>query len=203
MSERAKEFEKILSLMLDGKGNANPNVVYFLLPDEWRTLASKPDKTDEDKTILNEQYKIALTEFASEYLTYIASVMNSNAIDGCISKDVFMNFLVEKKKKQLADKSMIDVSQLSAGFVQKIINEVSIIARRLLRGKDKEFIDKRDYAAYLYALDWSSEGPNKNKLNGIIEARNYSLTNALIVEDTEENLIDLKLKYGYKNLFGG
>lgn len=199
MNEIAKEFERILETMTDSKGNSIPNVMYLMLPDDWRALASKPDKTKQDMKRLDEQYQKTVIALAQIFLNYIGGSADNVA---SISKKDFINYFVSKNQRVFARRNDLDVSQISAGLSQKFNNEAEIALRRLTRGKETEVLTVKDYAAFIYSLDWGTMGEDKNKLNGKISSRDYAINAALLVQDVEENLLDLKLKYAYKNLFG-
>lgn len=197
--ELGEAFFEILKSMIIADGIPFPKAEDFdFVSNSWKKLANKENKSQGDIKKLDEDYKIELCDLADSCILYMSAKTGNKSY----------KFSIEDYKKFLSLTDMasipLDNSEL-ADYNKKIEIQFKKIANH---GEDTgdDLIDRKDFAAYIYALDLCVERNDKDELagftlNGRISALNYAIAYRQLKEDGD-NMFSFKLRQGYKNLFG-
>ncbi len=172
---------------------------FEIVSPSWRKLADKENKTPEDISKIDNDYKMEIKDLADSCIIYMAAKTGNKTY----------KFNLEEYKKFLqqtnVDKTAIpnDKTEL-AEYNKKIETQFKKLANH---GEDAgdNLIDNKDFAAFIYALDMKGEHDENNKftgfiLNGKITPMNYAVAYRELKED-KDNMISYKLRQAYKNLY--
>ena len=152
--------------------------------NEWRELAAKKDKTPEDIKKLDTEYNTNMQKLGNSMAQYISQTFaNGGDIDGA-AFEKFQN------------SGAMDLSGLTQDEIAALKTSNQIAFKRIdLNGDGK--IDAKEMSAYMMAMDFD----DKNRMGGSIKAEDY-MRNASQLDDPNQNLLDQKLAYSYKKLYG-
>ena len=172
---------------------------YDFLSKKWRELADKPDKTPADIEKIDRTYKNDVQELADSCILYMSGIL----------KKYEFTFNFEDYKEVLKLTNSIAVPNESGDlneYNKKIALEFSRIANHG-EAEGDNIIDRKDWAAYIYALDMKTQhDDNKNlsgfTLNGKITKMNFAMAFNQLKQEGEDNMFCFKLREGYRNLFG-
>ncbi len=173
---------------------------FEFVSSSWLKLADKKDKSSAEIKKLDEDYKIEIRDLADSCIIYM----------GAKTKNKTYKFTLEDYKNFLSitnvDKMAIPNDKADfESYNKKIEIQFKKLANHGEESGDN-LIDKRDFAAFIYALDMKSDRDEQNNfkgfiLNGKITPMDYAIAYRELKED-RDNMISFKLRHAYKNLFG-
>lgn len=182
--EKGEEINKTFKEM----GNGNKEISLKITDDNWRKLASKQNKTEEEKQTLDTQYKKAVKSLGQSYTEYIDGEYGDN--NGAIDKQEYETFEKADVPEELKsdEESMKEVQE----YIENAFKKLDL-------NKDGK-LDSEEISAYMHAMDFGTEDGKSNGLNGEISAFDYN-TNSIALSKPESPKLDEKLAYAYKALF--
>lgn len=172
---------------------------FEIVSPSWRKLADKENKTPEDISKIDNDYKMEIKDLADSCIIYMAAKTGNKTYK--FNLEEYKKFLLQTN----VDKTAIpnDKTEL-AEYNKKIETQFKKLANH---GEDAgdNLIDNKDFAAFIYALDMKGEHDENNKftgfiLNGKITPMNYAVAYRELKED-KDNMISYKLRQAYKNLY--
>lgn len=198
--ELGQSFFECTNTMVLADGSPFPWADDFdFISKKWRELADKPDKTSADLENIDRTYKSDVQDLADSCILYMSGIL----------KKYEFQFDLEDYKNILKLTHSIAVPNESGNlneYNKKIGMEFSRIANHGEATGD-DIIDRKDWAAYIYALDMKTQHDNNNKLsgftlNGKITKMNFALAFNQLKQEGEDNMFCFKLREAYRNLFG-
>ena len=197
-AELGQAFALIINDMVVQSGITNPKAESFeIVPKSWRELANKQNKTDEDYEKLDNTFISAVQEFAESYLLYIAREVKN--LTGKIDYPQYEAYML---KYRFGHYDIMNKPEYLNKIKVQIKNAFNKISAHGEPSGDN-IIDKKDMAAFIYALATKSRRDNGKFvgfiINGIITPEEYA-TNEQNLFEAEDNLISLKLRTAYKIL---
>ena len=197
--ELGEAFAYIINDMVVQSGITNPQAETFdVVPDSWRELANKPDKTPEDIKNLDDSFKEEVKFLAESYLLYIAR--ETKNLTGKIDYAQYEAYLL---KYRFGRYDIMNKPEYLNKVKLQIRNAFNKIAAHGEASGDN-LIDKNDMAAYLYALSTKSRRDDNNnflgfEINGLIKPEDYEVNEKFLFEP-DDNLFSVKLRIAYKVL---
>ena len=198
-SELGEAFAYELDNLVYQTGITNPKAEpYQVMPESWRKLAAKPDKTQEEIQELDRRIKEEVNNLAISYLFYMAK--ETKNLTGKLEYQQYEAFMIKHRFGRYSITHNID-------YMSKIKKQIRIAFDKLAGHGEKEndgLIDKYDMAAFIYALCTKSSHDSEGKftgfeINGIFTAEEYAVNeNNLFTEG--DNLFSIKLRTAYKVL---
>lgn len=197
--ELGEAFALILNDMVVQSGITNPDAEPFeIVPDSWRKLAAKPDKTPQDIKTLDVSFKEEIQTLAESYLLFMAR--ETRNLTGKLDYAQFEAYMLKYRFGRY------DVMN-KPEYLNKIKVQIKNAFKKLSSHGEPtgdNLIDKKDMAAFIYALTTKSKRDANNKflgfeINGIIKPEDYAVNEHILFE-AEDNLISLKLRVAYKML---
>ncbi len=197
--ELGEAFALILNDMVVQSGITNPDAEPFeIVPDSWRKLAAKPDKTPQDIETLDASFKEEIQTLAESYLLFMAR--ETRNLTGKLDYAQFEAYMLKYRFGRY------DVMN-KPEYLNKIKVQIKNAFKKLSSHGEPtgdNLIDKKDMAAFIYALTTKSKRDANNKflgfeINGIIKPEDYAVNEHILFE-AEDNLISLKLRVAYKML---
>ena len=189
----------ILNDMVVQSGITNPEAEPFeVVPDSWRKLAAKPDKTPAEIQELDTAFKDEIRSLAESYLLYMAK--ETRNLTGKLEYGQYEMYML---KYRFGHYDVMNKPEYLKQVKSQIRNAFNKIAKHGEQTGD-ELIDKNDMAAYLYALSTKSKRDENGKflgfdIDGIITPEEYAMCdNHLLSPD--DNLFSVKLRIAYKSL---
>lgn len=197
--ELGEAFALILHDMVMQSGITNPVAEPFdVVSDSWRKLAAKPDKTPDDITKLDNTFIQEVQCLAESYLLFIAKETSNNT--GKIDFAQYETFLLKYRfgrydvmnKPEYLNKIKIDI--------QNAFKKLSAHGEN----SGDNLIDKKDMAAFIYAISTNARRDSNNKflgfeINGIIKPEDFAVNERNLFE-ADDNLFSVKLRLAYKIL---
>ena len=197
--ELGQAFALIINDMVVQSGITNPEAEPFeIVPKSWRTLADKPDKTPEELKKLENNLYSAINEFSESYLLFIAREVKN--LTGKLDYHQYETYML---KYRFGHYDIMNKPEYLNKIKLQIKNAFNKISAHGEASGDN-LIDKKDMAAYIYALATKSKRDANNKfvgfiINGIILPEEYAINESFLFEP-EDNFISLKLRMAYKLL---
>lgn len=197
--ELGEAFALILNDMVVQSGITNPDAEPFeIVPDSWRKLAAKSDKTPQDIKTLDASFKEEIQSLAESYLLFMAR--ETRNLTGKLDYAQFEAYMLKYRFGRY------DVMN-KPEYLNKIKVQIKNAFKKLSSHGEPtgdNLIDKKDMAAFIYALTTKSKRDANNKflgfeINGIIKPEDYAVNEHILFE-AEDNLISLKLRVAYKML---
>ena len=198
-AELGEAFALLLNDMVVQSGITNPKAEPFdVVPDSWRRLADKPDKTPEDIKQLDETFKGEVRLLAESYLLFIAR--ETRNLTGKIDYAQYESYLL---KYRFGHYDVMNKPEYLNKIKVQIRNAFNKIASHGEPTGDN-LIDKHDMAAYIYAMSTKSKRDANNnfvgfEINGLIKPEDYA-TNEHNLFEPDDNLFSVKLRIAYKTL---
>jgi len=198
--ELGEGFAQIINVMVVQSGITNPRAeVYDVVPDSWRKLAAKPDKTLEDIKRLDTRFKDEIFLLAESYLLYMAR--ETRNLTGQLDYNQYETFML---KYRFGHYDVMNRPEYLTKVKAQIKNAFNKIANHGEKLNDT-LIDKKDMSAYLFALSTKTSRDANNKftgfeINGLIKPEDYAVNERLLFEP-EDNLFSIKLRVAYKTLY--
>lgn len=194
--ELGEAFFEIVSKMVVKDGIPFSKIGDFdIVSKDWRKLADKKDKTADECKKLDVDYKIEIRDLADSCMIYMGAKTGNKTY----------KFNLEDYKLFINQfNTAVKSSSEQADYELKIQTEFKKLANHGESSGDN-MIDRKDMAAYIYALDLKSEHDDNDKfsgfiLNGKITPMNYAIAYRQLKE-ADDNMISFKLRQAYKNLF--
>ena len=188
--ELGEAFALIINDMVVQSGITNPKAEQFdVVPDSWRKLASKPDKTPDEIKELDTTFKEEIQSLAESYLLFMAR--ETRNLTGKLDYAQYEQYDVMNKPEYLTKIKI----QIKNAFKK-------ISAHGEPTGDN--LIDKSDMAAFVYAISTKSKRGANNEflgfeINGIIKPEEYAVNENNLFQE-EDNLFSLKLRLAFKIL---
>ena len=172
---------------------------FDMLSKEWRKLADKPDKTQQEFEKLDTIYKSEIIDLADSCVLYMGAKTGNKTYKFTFEEYKKFNEMIDSINGVPA-KSSQDLAQ----SLEKLNIQFTKIANHGEASGDN-IIDRKDFASYIYALDMKSKRDENNKftgfyLNGKITPLDYAIAYRQLKEP-EDNMISLKLRQAYLNLY--
>jgi len=197
--ELGEAFGLILNNMVMQSGITNPSAEPFdIVPDSWRKLADKPDKTSEDIKKLDSQLKDEISYLAQSYLLFIAK--ETRNLTGKLEYQQYEAYML---KFRFGRYDVMNKPEYLNKIKVQIRNAFNKIASHGEPNGDN-LIDKGDMAAYIYALATRARRDDKGEfkgfeINGWIKPEEFAV-NENNLFSAEDNLFSVKLRTAYKAL---
>lgn len=197
--ELGEAFALILSDMVVQSGITNPESEPFdVVPDSWRKLVAKPEKTPDDIKKLDLSFKEEIQSLAESYLLFMAR--ETRNLTGKLDYAQYEMYML---KYRFGRYDIMNKPEYLSKVKVQIKNAFKKISAHGEQQGDN-LIDKHDMAAFIYALSTKSKrDSNKNfigfEINGIITPEEYAVNENNLFE-SEDNLFSVKLRVAYKML---
>lgn len=198
-AELGQAFAMIINDMVVQNGITNPKAENFdIVPKSWRDLANKPDKTEEDYKKLENNFNTAVREFAESYLLFIAKEVKN--LTGKLEYPQYEAYMLKYRFGHYNVMNKPEYLNKVKVQIKNAFNKISAHGE----ATGDNLIDKKDMAAFIYAIATKSKRDNNNKfsgfqINGIITPEEYAVNESNLFEP-EDNLLSLKLRMAYKIL---
>ncbi len=196
-AELGEAFALIIADMVMQTGITNPEAEMFdVVPDSWRTLASKPDKNPDDIKKLDETLKEEIQLLAESYLLFMAR--QARNLTGKLDYAQYESYMLKYRFGRY------DVMN-KPEYLKKIKAQIKVAFDKISAHGESSgdgLIDKHDMAAFIYAISTKSRRDDKGnfagfEINGLIKPEDYALNEKLLFEP-EDNLFSIKLRVAYK-----
>lgn len=198
-AELGEAFAFILLEMVVQSGITNPIAEPFdIVPDSWRKLADKPDKTPKDIKELDEIFKESVCGLAESYLLFIAR--ETGNLTGKIDYAQFESYML---KYRFGHYDIMNKPEYLSKVKIQIRNAFKKISSHGENTGDN-LIDKHDMAAFIFAISTKSRRDENDKflgfeINGIVKPEDYAVNENNLFE-SDDNLFSVKLRVAYKML---
>ena len=197
--ELGEAFALILADMVTQSGIPNPDAEPFdVVPDSWRVLAAKADKTPEDIKKLDDSFKEEVQILAESYLLYIAKVVGNKT--GKLQYSEYEAYMLKYRFGRY------DIMNKPEYLKQVKIQIQNAFAKISAHGETSgdNLIDKVDMATFIFAVSTKSRRDENDhfvgfEINGIIKPEDYAVNehNLFLPDD---NLFSIKLRVAYNSL---
>ncbi len=198
-AELGEAFALIINDMVTQSGITNPKAEPFeVVPPSWRKLASKENKTPEDIKQLDETLKEEIQSLAESYLLFIAK--ESRNLTGKLDYNQYETFMLKYRFGHFDVMNRPDYMPKVKVQIKTAFDKISAHGEET----GDRLIDKKDMAAFVYAISTKTKRDNNKKfagfeINGFIEPEEYAVSEKLLFEN-EDNLFSIKLRTAYKIL---
>ena len=198
-AELGEAFALILDNMITQSGIYNPKSEPFdVLPDSWRTLADKPDKTPEDFQKLDKLLKSEIYSLAESFLLFMAR--ETRNLTGKLEYQQYEAYLLKHRFGRYDIMNKPEYLKKVKVQIRNAFNKLSAHGESV----GDNLIDKHDMAAFIYALSIRSKrDENGNftgfEINGYIKPEEYAVSENNLFA-AEDNLFSVKLRVAYKML---
>ncbi|DAA83423.1 MAG TPA: hypothetical protein DCS44_07905 [Cyanobacteria bacterium UBA10660] len=199
-AELGEAFALIINDMVMQSGITNPKAEPFeVVPESWRKLAAKENKTPAEIKQLDETLKEEIQSLAESYLLFMAK--ESRNLTGKLDYNQYESFMLKYRFGHYNVMNRPDYMAKVKAQLKTAFDKIS--AHGESTGGDR-LIDKSDMSAFVYAITTKSRRDENNKflgfeINGIIEPEEYAVSEKQLFEN-EDNLFSVKLRTAYKIL---
>ncbi len=197
--ELGEAFAMLLNDMVVQSGITNPNAEPFdVVPDSWRKLADKPNKTPDEIKKLDETFKEEVRILAESYLLYIAR--ETRNLTGKIDYAQYEAYLLKYRFGRYDVMNKPEYLNKVKVQIRNAFNKISSHGET----QGDNLIDKNDMAAFIFALSTRSKRDANNnflgfEINGLIKPEEYAVSEHDLFE-AGDNLFSIKLRVAYKTL---
>ena len=197
--ELGEAFAFIINDMVMQSGITNPQAeVFDVVPDSWRKLAAKPDKSSEENKELDEAFREEINFLAESYLLYMAK--ETKNLTGMLDYQQYETFMLKYRFGRYDVMNKPEYLNKIKVQIRNAFNKLSAHGE----ASGDNLIDKKDMAAFIYALSTKSKRDQNNKflgfeINGLIQPEDYAVNESELFQ-AEDNLMALKLRIAYKIL---
>lgn len=197
--ELGEAFALIINDMIVQSGITNPKAEQFdVVPDSWRKLASKPDKTPDEIKELDTTFKEEIQSLAESYLLFMAR--ETRNLTGKLDYAQYEQYML---KYRFGRYDVMNKPEYLTKIKIQIKNAFKKISAHGEPTGDN-LIDKSDMAAFVYAISTKSKRGANNEflgfeINGIIKPEEYAVNENNLFQE-EDNLFSLKLRLAFKML---
>ncbi len=198
-AELGEAFAYIINDMVVQSGITNPEAEPFdVVPDSWRELANKTDKTSEDIKNLDEAFKAEVYSLAESYLLFMAR--ETRNLTGKLDYAQYEAYMLKYRFGRYDVMQKPEYLKRVKQQIKNAFNKIS--AHGELSGDN--LIDKHDMAAFIYAISTKSRRDNNGnflgfEINGLIKPEDYAVNENNLFK-AEDNLFSVKLRIAYKVL---
>ena len=198
-AELGEAFALILDDMITQSGIQNPDSEPFdVLPDSWRALADKPNKTPDDIKTLDKSLKSEIYSLAESFLLYIAR--ETRNLTGKLEYQQYEAYMLKHRFGRYDVMNKPEYLNKVKIQIRNAFNKLSAHGEPA----GDNLIDKHDMAAFIYALSTRSRrGDNGEflgfEINGFIKPEEYAVSENNLFA-AEDNLFSVKLRVAYKML---
>lgn len=198
-AELGEAFALIIADMVMQTGITNPESEPFdVVPDSWRKLAGKPDKTPEDLATLDKVFKEEVYSLAESYLLFMAK--ETRNLTGKLDYNQYESYMLKYRFGRYDVMNKPEYLRLVKGQLKNAFNKISAHGE----ASGDNLIDKADMAAFVYAISTKSRRDKDNnflgfEINGIITPEEYAVNENNLFQEGE-NLFSVKLRLAYKVL---
>ncbi len=166
------------------------NQSFDVLPAEWRILADKKDKTEDEYKRLDEMYREGFLQLGNSYVEYIDKKYGNG--DGKLEKSEYIKYELSELPEEYKEFA-------NPEDAENIFNHINI--------DRNDNIDGKEMAAVLSMFDMSVGllGDKPGKINGKIKAVDMNANNLNLVKPSSSEdgkKMDAKIKGMYEFLFG-
>ena len=199
-AELGEAFALIIADMVMQSGITNPEAEPFdVVPDSWRTLANKPDKTPDDITTLDTTFREEVQILAESYLLFMARETGNKT--GKLGYSEYEAYTLKYRFGRYDVMNKPEYLKQVKGQIQNAFNKISAHGE----ASGDNLIDKFDMAAFIYAISTKSRRDENNnflgfEINGIIKPEDYAVNENNLFA-AEDNLFSLKLKINTRYLY--
>ena len=185
--------------MVVQSGITNPEAEPFdVVPDSWKKLASKPDKTQDEIKELDSTFKQEVRFLAESYLLYMAK--ETKNLTGKLEYGQYEAYML---KYRFGHYDVMNKPEYLKVVKEQIRNAFNKIAKHGEPSGD-DLIDKHDMAAYIYAMSTKTRRDEKGNfigfdIDGSISPEEYAICDNQLLAP-EDNLFSVKLRIAYKTL---
>ncbi|MBR6301620.1 hypothetical protein IKR55_02680 [bacterium] len=185
--------------MVVQSGITNPEAEPFdVVPESWKKLAVKPDKTPAEIQELDETFKQEVKFLAESYLLYMAKETQNTT-----GKLDYAQYEAYMLKYRFGHYNSMNKPEYLKVVKEQIKNAFNKIAKHGEATGD-ELIDKHDMAAFIYALSTKSRRDESGKflgfdIDGTISPEEYAICDNQLLS-ADDNLFSVKLRIAYKTL---
>lgn len=198
-AELGEAFALIINDMVTQSGITNPDAEMFdVMPDSWRNLANKPDKTPEDISNLDKSFKAEIKSLAESYLLFMAR--ETRNLTGKLDYAQYEAYML---KYRFGHYDVMNKPEYLAKVKVQIRNAFNKLSAHGEPSGDN-LIDKYDMAAFVCAISIKSRRDSGGNflgfdINGLIKPEEYAVNEKNLFEP-DDNLFSVKLRIAYKML---
>lgn len=198
-AELGEAFAYIISDMVMQSGITNPDAEAFdVVPDSWRELANKPDKTPEDIKNLDETFKAEVCTLAESYLLFMAR--ETRNLTGKLDYTQYETYMLKYRFGRYDVMQKPEYLKVVKGQIKNAFNKIASHGE----ASGDNLIDKCDMAAFIYAISTKSRRGASGKfagfeINGLIKPEDYAVNENNLFKP-EDNLFSVKLRIAYNVL---
>ncbi len=198
-AELGEAFALILDDMITQSGIQNPDSEPFdVVPDSWRELAKKTDKTAEEIKTLDETLKTEIYSLAESFLLFIAR--ETKNMTGKLEYSQYEAYMLKHRFGRYDVMNKPEYINQVKVQIKNAFNKLSAHGEPV----GDNLIDKHDMAAFIYALSTRSRHSQNGEflgfeINGFIKPEEYAVSENNLFEEGE-NLFSVKLRIAYKVL---
>lgn len=199
-AELGEAFALVINDMVVQSGITNPKAEPFdVVPNSWRTLAAKPDKTAEDIQTLDMKFKSEVKSLAESYLLFMAR--ETRNLTGKLDYPQYEAYML---KYRFGRYDVMNKPEYLNKVKVQLKNAFKKISAHGEENGDN-LIDKTDMSAFIYALSTKSKRDENNnfigfEINGIIKPEEYAVNENNLFQP-EDNLFSVKLRIAYRELY--
>ncbi len=196
-AELGAAFAQIIDNMVVQNGAPNPKGESFdMTSGSWHKGVNNPDKTKEDISMLEEKLKSAVRELAESYLLFMAREVRN--LTGKLDYAQYEAYQLKYRFGHYDIENKADYLNKVKVSIRAAFNKLSAHGE----ASGDNLIDKKDMAAFLYALAMKSKRDENGKFTGfytegIIEPIDYAVMEKGLFEQ-QDNHSSLKLRVAYK-----
>lgn len=197
--ELGEAFALIISDMVMQTGITNPKAeVFDVVPDSWRKLADKPDKTPNDIKKLDLTFKNEIYSLAESYLLFMAR--ETRNLTGKLDYAQYEAYMLKYRFGRYDVMNQPEYLSKIKLQIKNAFNKISSHGEP----KGDNLIDKHDMAAFIYAISTQSRRDSNNnflgfQINGLIKPEDYAVSENNLFQP-DDNLFSVKLRLAYKVL---
>lgn len=197
--ELGEAFALILSDMVVQSGITNPDAEPFeVVPDSWRALAAKPDKTPDEIKKIDMSFKEEVQFLAESYLLFIAKEVGNKT--GKLQYSEYEAYMLKYRFGRYDVMNKPEYLKVVKEQIKNAFNKISSHGE----ASGDNLIDKIDMATFIFALATKAKRDENDhflgfEINGIIKPEDYAVNehNLFLADD---NLFSIKLRVAYSML---
>lgn len=198
-AELGEAFALIINDMVVQSGITNPQAeVFDVVPNSWRILADKPNKTPDEVKQLDESFKAEVYSLAESYLLFMAR--ETRNLTGKLDYTQYEMYMLKYRFGHYDVMNKPEYLNKVKVQIRNAFNKISAHGEPTGDG----LIDKHDMAAFIYAISTRARRDSNGsfagfEINGLIKPENYAVDDNNLLAP-EDNLFSVKLRIAYKVL---
>ena len=185
--------------MVVQSGITNPEAEPFdVVPESWRKLAVKPDKTPAEIKELDDTFKQEVKFLAESYLLYMAK--ETKNLTGKLDYAQYEAYMLKYRFGHYNAMNKPEYLKVVKGQIRNAFNKIA----KHGEATGDDLIDKHDMAAFIYALSTKSRRDENGNflgfdIDGTISPEEYAICDNQLLS-ADDNLFSVKLRIAYKTL---